>query len=46
MLRSVLLEDGGGWEEVWNNNKVMKDNIILDIGVDIMRVNGVIGLFK
>lgn len=24
----------------------MKDNIILDIGVDIMRVNGVIGLFK
>lgn len=44
--RSVLLEDGGGREEARNNNKATKDNIISDIGADIMRVNGAIGSFK
>jgi hypothetical protein len=44
--RSVLLEDGGGKEETRNNNKSTKDNIISDIGADIMRVNGAIGSFK
>ncbi|XP_048732661.1 small conductance calcium-activated potassium channel protein 2-like isoform X1 [Ostrea edulis] len=44
--RSVLLEDGGGREESRNNNKSTRDNIISDIGADIMRVNGAIGSFK
>ncbi|XP_078316334.1 small conductance calcium-activated potassium channel protein 2-like isoform X2 [Crassostrea virginica] len=44
--RSVLLEDGGGKEETRNNNRATKDNIISDIGADIMRVNGAIGSFK